>query len=110
MSHSLTSARSLAFSAFRAGSLVSLVFRPSSRSFSGAVVVARFACPRCAGLFARRWASRLGVSVAVRGGAVSVPVAVPSSRPLWLGRLVVCSGGLRGFVRSLGSAGVVRGA
>ena len=104
---SLTSARFLAFSAFRAGSLVSLLFRPSSRSFSGAVAVARFGCPARAGAFARLWARRLGVAVAVRGCSVSVPVAVPSSRPAWLGRLVVCSGGLRGFLRSLSSAGVV---
>lgn len=110
MSDALFSFRSLAFSAFRAGGLVSVVFRPSSRSFSGWVAVVRFRRRSAAVRFARRWAGRLGVGVAVRGGGlfVSVPVAAPrSSRPAGLGRPVVAVGGLRALVASLGAAGLV---
>ena len=104
------SARAVALSGFRAGSLRSVFPRPSSRSGSGFVLVCSFACPRRAGVFAGRWAGRLGVSVSVRRSAglwsVSVPVA-----PVWLSVLFVgclaVSGGLRGFRRSLGCSGLL---
>ena len=97
---------------FRAGSLVGLLFRPSRWSRSGSVLVCSFRSAPRAGSFARRWAGRLGLSVAVRrsgrGWAVSVPVFWPSSRgPAGGGRVVFWSGGLRGFVRALGAAGFV---
>lgn len=106
----LFSARSLCFSAFRSGGLRGLVFRPSSRAFSGFVVVASFASPSAAGRFARRWARRLGVAVAVSGVSVSVPCAVwPSSRlPVGAGRPLFFGGGVRGLVRGLQSAGLGR--
>jgi len=74
----LVSAGSLCRSAWSVGSLRAFCFRSSSRSFSGSVLVASFACPRRAGRFAARWARRLRVSVFVRRGpgglwAVSVP-------------------------------------
>lgn len=76
------------WSAFRAGSLASVLLRPSSRSGSGAVLVCSFRSLACAGAFARRWALRLGVSVAVRSGAglfaVSVPVGASVSAPVAL--------------------------
>lgn len=71
------SVRSVVWSAFRAGALVSASWRSSSRSFSFAVCVCSFRSPAVAAAFARRWARRLGVAVAVRGAAVSVPVAAP---------------------------------
>jgi len=106
------SARLVAFSAFRSGSLRSVLPRPSSRSGSGFVLVCSFASPRRAGLFAARWAGRLGVSVSLRRSAglwaVSVPVA-----PVWLSVLsvgcLVVSGGVRGFRRSLGCSGLLFG-
>lgn len=94
--------RSVARSAFRAGSLASVARRPASWSAAVLVGVFGFRSSARAGAFASRWASRLGVSVRVRRSAglwvVAVPVAgVPSgSRAgLWV------SGGLRGFVRVL---------
>ncbi len=102
------SIRSLSFSAFRAGSLAGLHLRPSSHARTGRVLVCLFRSAASAGAFARRWAGRLGLSVAVRrhpaGFAVSVPVAFGSSRwPGCAGRVVSWSGGLRGFVAALGS-------
>ena len=77
--------RSVAFSAFRASGLSGLVWRPSTRSFSGSVLVCVFPSRVIAASFACRWASRLGRSVFVRKRGsffgVSVPVAaVPDSR------------------------------
>lgn len=98
----LPPARSVAFSAFRAGSLASVALRPASWSSSVLVGVFGFRSPSAAGAFAARWAARLGVSVPVRRSgalwAVAVPVAgVPSgSRAgLWV------RGGLRGLLRAL---------
>jgi hypothetical protein len=100
----LFSFRGLAWSAWLCGGLLSVSFRPSSRSFSGAVLVARFRSPAAASRFARRWALRLGVPVFVRRSGVSVPVSGPGF-PLpgpWFGFSVPVSGlGLRGFVRAL---------
>ena len=98
--------RHVAFSAFRSGGLSGLVWRPSSRSFSGSVLVCVFPSHSVASLFARRWASRLDRSVFVRESSgrtgvpvfgVSVPVAsVPDSRfSGWV------SGGLRGLLAVL---------
>jgi hypothetical protein len=79
----LVAPRSLSFSAWRAGSLRSLVLRASRRSFSGAVVVASFACPRRAGRFAARWARRLRVVVLVRRAGPGLwDVSVPCMPPL----------------------------
>ncbi len=96
------SSRSVAFSAFRAGSLASVALRPASWSPAVLVLVAGFRCPRRAARFAARWAGRLGRPVRVRRcgqlRAVSVPVAgVPSGRRsgLWV------RGGLRGLLRVL---------
>jgi hypothetical protein len=59
---------------------VGWLVRPSARSFSGFVLVARFVWFAAASRFAARWAARLGRSVVVRcvpgGWAVSVPVLV----------------------------------
>ncbi|MCZ7568898.1 MAG: hypothetical protein M5U01_09975 [Ardenticatenaceae bacterium] len=102
----------VAWSAFRAGSLRSLLLRSSSRSFSRAVLVCTFACPVRAGAFAARWARRLGVAAAVRrapGGlwAVSVPVAQRSSRwPAGAFALLPVTGGVRGLRRLLGWSGL----
>lgn len=102
--------RSLAFSAFRTGSLYGFVVRPSLNSATGIVAVCTFSCPVRAATFARRWAIRLGLPVVIRHRVmVSVPVIVAGSHPLFFGRPVSCAGGLRGFIRSLGAAGVVRG-
>lgn len=102
--------RSLAFSAFRAGSLHSFVVRPSLNSATGIVAVCTFSCPVRAASFARRWAIRLGLPVAIRHRVtVSIPVVVAGSRPFFLGRVVSPAGGLRGFTRSLAAMGVVRG-
>jgi hypothetical protein len=102
---SLPGPRSLAFSAFRAGGLRSLVVRRSLRSFSGFVVVASFGSASAAGAFGRRWAGRLGRSVAVRrlGSffAVSVPCAVsPRSAACcsWVVARLSFVGGLRRLV------------
>ena len=101
--------RSLAFSAFRSGGLRGLVFRPSSRSFSHFVAVCSFASRAAAARFARRWAVRLGVSVAVSGLSVSVPCLPPrhSRWPAWVGRPVFFGGGVRGLVRGLSARGLV---
>lgn len=109
-SSSVFSARSLCFSAFRAGGLRGLVFRPSSRSGSGFVVVAQFARPQNAARWARLWSGRLGVSVAVRGGGLSV--SVPCARPRHSVCLALCrplffGGGVRGLVRGLAVGGLV---
>jgi len=81
MSSLPVSVRSLSFSALRAGSLFALRVRPSMHSFSGFVLVAAFRRQAAAAAWARRWAARLGLSVAVRlvqgGWAVSVPVSGP---------------------------------
>ena len=94
--------RSVAFSAFRSGSLASVARRPASWSPSVLVGVFGFRSPASAGAFASRWAARLGVAVRVRRcgslWAVAVPVAgVPSGSAagLWV------SGGLRGLLRAL---------
>jgi len=99
----LPAGRSVAFSAFRSGSLASVAFRPASWSRSVLVAVLGFRSPASAGRFAARWARRLGVAVPVRRSgrlwAVGVPVAgVPSglSHGVWV------RGGLRGLVCSLG--------
>lgn len=97
------SARSLCFSAFRSGGLRGLAFRQSRRSFSGFVVVASFSSPVAAARWARRWAARLGVSVAVRGLSVSVP-CLPVGVP---GRAVFAGGGVRGLVGGLAAGGLV---
>jgi hypothetical protein len=101
----------IARSAFRAGSLRGLLLRPSRRSFSGAVLVCWFGCPRRAGRFAARWAGRLGVSVVVRCSAgqwqVAVPVRRGSSRwPQCVGLRLPVRGGLRGFRQALGWSGL----
>ncbi len=107
---SLSRCRSVAFSAFRAGSLRSLLLRPSGRSFSGIVLVCVFASGPRAFPFAARWAVRLGVGVRVRrhplGWQVSVPVVRSSSRLPVSGRVVAWRGGLRGFVAALGHSGL----
>lgn len=107
------SCRSLSWSAFRAGSLQSVWMGPSEHSFSGAVLRFSFARPACAAAFARRWAARVGVSLAVRrdpGGlvSVSVPIAPPHTRWPGSGRVVVVAGGLRAFIRELSASGIAR--
>ena len=103
--------RAVAWSAFRAGSLSSLLLRPG-RSGAAVVLVCWFRCPRRAGRFAARWAARLGRSVRVSGSvagwAVSVPVGVLSSRPACAGGLVlwVAGRGVRGFARLVASSGL----
>lgn len=107
---SLPRVRSVAFSAFRAGSLVSVLLRSSSHSPSCRVLVCSFSSRQRAGAFARRWAARLGVSVFLRPvvpgllWSVSIPVEFPSSRLPERG-LVSVVGGLRGFVQRLASCG-----
>lgn len=104
----LSSARSLAWSGFRAGGLASVVVRPSSRAASGWVAVCSFRSPAAAASFARSWAARLGLAVAVRGRVcVSVPVAPPPSRFPGAGRPVVPAG-VAGLARSLAAAGLGR--
>lgn len=101
----------VARSGFRAGSLVSVLLRPSSRSRSGAVLVCSFRSAPRAARFARRWAGRVGVSVACRrspvGFSVSVPVSLRSSRwPSCAGLALWSRGGVRGFARLLRSSGL----
>jgi hypothetical protein len=107
------SLRSVCFSGFRAGSLARVWMGPSVHSFSGHVLRLGFARQTSATSFARRWAARIGASVAVsREGAlvwVSVPVALPHSRYPGSGRVVVVSGGLRVLCQELNSSGIVRG-
>lgn len=107
----VSSVRSLCFSAFRSGSLAGLLLRPSRRAASGRVLVCSFRSAAGASRFARLWAGRLGVSVAVRCSAglwsVSVPVSWPSSSwPGCVGRVVWVRGGLRGFLAALGWSGL----
>ena len=92
------SARSVVFSAFRAGSLFGVRVRASRRSPSGVVLVAGFSSPSAARRFALLWGGRLGSSCVVRVVAgfwcVSVPVAgcVPFCGPsAWR----VAGGGVR---------------
>lgn len=105
-------ARVLACSARRAGpAFLGAVARPSSRSWSGAVFVARFSSPAVAGRFASVWSTRLGLPVFVRSGpgpswSASVPVPLP---PLpgpvalpWRGP----GGGPAAFWRALRALGV----
>ncbi|MCP4544271.1 MAG: hypothetical protein GY832_44730 [Chloroflexi bacterium] len=109
----IQSPRSVAFSAFRAGSLRSITVRPSSRAASRVVLVAAFASFPRARSFARRWASRLGFSVVVRRSgalwAVSVPVVI-RARCRWLlaggGIFAPVVGGLRGLLAVVGSWGL----
>lgn len=124
MVSSLSSPRSLAFSAFGSGSLRSLVVR---RSLSGSrfVLVASFGSASAAGAFARRWSVRLGRSVLVRRvsssfsarvgafWAVSVPCALAPAAALgcaWAVARVSFVGGLRRLVRSLALSRSVWGA
>jgi hypothetical protein len=100
------SARGVAWSAFVSGSLRALRLRPG-RSGAAFVLVCGFASAARAGLFAARWASRLGRSVVVRRcgllWAVSVPVAPPPA--VALGRLRWAPG-LRGFALALAGSGL----
>jgi hypothetical protein len=75
--------RSVAWRAFRSGSLWGLRVRSSSRSFSFFVLVAAFSCPRAAARFARAVAPVVGVSVAVRRSVSAVPLS-GAPRGLWL--------------------------
>jgi len=106
------SALSVFRSAFRAGSLSSLLLRRSSRAPSGLVVAAGFGRFAAAAGFARLWSRRLGVSVVVRrapaGFVVSVPVAWPSSRlpRCFAWRLPVSGLGVRGFAQLVRGSGV----
>jgi len=103
-SPSLASSRSVAFSAFRAGSLASVACGPASRSGSSRARVCCLGFRRfsSASAFALRWSSRLACGVVVRRAgalwAVSVPVGGISSG--WLVGLPV-RGGLRGLLRAL---------
>lgn len=78
----------VARSAFRAGSLFGFFVRPSSRAWSGAVLVCCFSRAAAARAFAARWSARCRVAVVVRavpgpGPALwSVSVPVPPSSPL----------------------------
>lgn len=81
---SLASAPVAIRSAFRTGGLAGVLVRPSRHAPSGVVLVCAFRSPMRAGAYARRWATRLAVSVVVRPFprpgrellyAVSVPVA-----------------------------------
>ena len=108
------SLRSLAWSAFRAGTLQSVCLRSSEHAASGLVLVCAFSSPVRAGRFASRWARRLGISVAVRRPwhttwHVSVPVRQASSRhPGGAGQAVLVAGGLRAFVQALNGSGLGR--
>ena len=106
--------RKVAFSAFRAGSLRSLVVRRSGHSCSGFVLVASFGCAGRAGSFARQWARRLGLSVIVRRSGsfwlVSVPVVVASPGVFaGVAARVGFVGGLQRLVQFLGHSPVWSG-
>lgn len=106
------SPRKVALSAFRAGSLRSLLLRTSSHSYTGAVVVCVYASRARANHFAGIWARRLGVGVFVRrsGGqwSVSIPAVVRHTVwPVGSGRRVSVVGGLRVFRQVLAPAGFV---
>jgi hypothetical protein len=98
------------WSAFRAGGLAGVVLRPSSRSFSGAVLVCAFRSLSAARVFAVRWGPRSGAGVCVvrrspwRGGVwvVSVPVAVV---PGFVPALVPVSGGVAAAAAAAGVLG-----
>ena len=103
--------KSVVWSAFRAGSLRAVQLRPSVHARSGAVCVCSFRSATAAGQFARRWALRLGLSVAVRRSAglwaVSVPVRRSSSRwPVSVGRVLSVAGGIRAVARVLAFSGL----
>lgn len=57
-------------------------FRPSSHSFTGSVLAARFLVQSFAAGFAARWASRLGIFCAVRHFGAAWVVSVPCLRSL----------------------------
>ena len=80
--------RSVAGSALGSGGCASWSFRPSSRSFSGSVVVASFLSFAFASRFASLWAGRLGFFVAVRRSgslwSVSVRCWGASGCPAWV--------------------------
>ena len=104
--------RSLAFSGFRAGSLSSVVFRGSARSFTGFVLELRFKNYDRACGFARLWSARLGLSVRLSPHfglwSVVVPCLWASSRvPRVYGRAIAVCGGVRGLVRVLSDSGLV---
>lgn len=102
--------RSLAWSAYLCGGLEAVLIRPSDRSFSGWVLLARFNRPDGARKFARRWAARLGISVVYRSKIleVSVPVLRPHDRQPGLAHPIVACGGPVGFSRNLNTAGFPR--
>lgn len=105
------SPRSVAWSAFRAGGLMSVLFRSSRRSFSSLVLVCSFGSWWSAASFAALWSRRLGVPTPVcrsgGGWSVSVPVALRSSRyPSGSGVVVSAAGGLRSLAAGLRSSGL----
>jgi hypothetical protein len=105
------SPRSLAWSAFHCGALLSVLVRPSSHAPGGWALVARFSRPGAAAAFARKQSARIGRPVAVRerGLAVSVPVFLSSSRvPRGVCFPVPAAGGVRMFARCLSAAGFLR--
>ena len=101
--------RSVAFSAFRAGGLRAVAVRRSRHAVSGVVLVASFRSLASAGGFARRWAARLGLSVAVRRSGRLWAVSVPVVAPLHLvggGLFAPVVGGLRGLLAVVSSWGL----
>ena len=109
----VASFRSLLWSAFLAGGLVSFSAGPSRRAPSGAALRFVFRRPSAAAAFGRRSAVRLGRPVAVRRGSawswvVSLPLAAPLPRSAF-GWWAV-AGGLRGLVSVARVAGAVLGA
>jgi len=101
----LPAPRSAAWSAFLAGSLLSLCLRGGRHGEP--TLFCDFASPARAGRFARRWAMRLGQCVAVRRlpghdgpvWAIRIPVEIRHTRmPPCYGRRFSWSGGLRGFI------------
>lgn len=102
VNHQPVSFRSVAFSAFRAGSLASVARRPASWSPRQLVGAFGFRRPVCASRFAARWAGRQGRAVRVqRAGRLWVVRVLVAGVPSGSRSGLPVRGGLHGLLRSL---------
>jgi hypothetical protein len=85
----MASARSLAFSAFRAGSLLSISIRSEPRAFN-----ARFGSPSAGARFAARWGGTWDAPAGIARVALPYQSGACQAYPL------LVAGGLRGLIRA----------
>ena len=103
-------AHSVCWSAFRAGSLQSFIFRASTRSKTGFVVACTFGRYAAALRFAQQWAKRHGIAMHVKRARGGFSVSVPVSHAPTCQLLRNVSGlGVGGFHRLLVGGGILKG-